>query len=134
MRCLAAPVSLPPQPALFHRQQTRPPSATPNPCAQENIGAEIQKIHRLVREFDDAAILSSCLTRDQLKPTIENLQRIRRDAEDLPVPSCLKPLRELQVTHMNAFIQTLLAFMGGADQETVSQGVALSRQLRDQYI
>mgnify|MGYP000616253602 CR=1 FL=1 len=130
--CAQTPPSVPsPTPAPT---DTPLPTSTPDPCGAENIGAEIQKIHRLMREFDDAAALSTYLTRDQLKPTIENLQRIRRDAEDLAVPSCLKPLRELQVTHMNAFIQTLLAFMGGADQETVSQGVALSRQLHDQYM
>ncbi len=130
--CARTPPSAPsPTPAPT---DTPLPTSTPDPCGTENIGAEIQKIHRLTREFDDAAALSSYLTRDQLKPTIENLQRIRRDAEDLPVPSCLNLLRELQVTHMNAFIQTLLAFMGGADQETVSQGVALSRQLHDQYM
>jgi len=109
-------------------------TSTPDPCSLENVVIEIQAVNRLMREFDDAAALSSNTTREQLKPTIEDLQRIRRDAEDLSVPYCLKSLRELQLTHMNTFIQTLLAFMGGAEQESVNQGIALSRQLHDQYM
>lgn len=109
------------------------PTFTPDPCAQENIDAEIQRVNRLMREFDDAATLSSYLTRDQLKPTIEDMQRIRRNAEDLTVPACLTSLRELQITHMNTYIQTLLVFMGGGDQETVNQGIQLSRQLHELY-
>jgi hypothetical protein len=69
-----------------------------------------------------------------LKPTIADLQRIRRDAEDQSYPSCLRSLKELQLVHMNTFIQTLISFMGGADQETVNQGIGLSRQLHDQYM
>jgi len=109
-------------------------TSTPDPCSLENIVPEIQSVHRLMREFDDAAALSSNTTREQLKPTIEDLQRIRRNAEDHPVPYCLKSLKELQLTHMNTFIQTLLAFMGGAEQESVNQGIGLSRQLHDQYM
>jgi hypothetical protein len=109
-------------------------TSTPDPCAPGNIEVEIKAVHRLMREFDDAAALSANTTREQLKPTIEDLQRIRRSAEDLVVPSCLKSLRELQLTHMNTFIQTLLGFMGGADQDAVNQGVALSRQLHDEYM
>jgi hypothetical protein len=114
--------------------ETPTPTFTPDPCGQGNIDAEIQKVHRLMRQFDDAATLSSYLTRDQLKPTIEEMQRIRRAAEDLTVPICLKSMRELQVSHMNTFIQTLLVFMGGADQEAVNQGIVLSRQLHDLYM
>jgi len=125
-------------------QPTPPSIDTPTPtitvtstldaCALDNIGVEIQKVNRLMREFDDAAALSSYTTRDELKPTIENLQRIRRSAEDLSVPSCLKSLKELELTHMNMFIQTLLAFMGTTDQDAVNQGLVLSRRLHDQYM
>lgn len=131
--CIQAPVTPTPSPVPLPTE-TPSPTSTPDPCGIENIGPEIQKVHRLMREFDDAAALSANTTRDQLKPTIEDLQRIRRDAEDLSVPYCLKSLRELQLTHMNTFIQTLLGFMGGADQEAVNQGIALSRQLHDQYM
>ena len=109
-------------------------TSTPDPCSQENVIVAIQAVHRLMREFDDASALSANTTREQLKPTIADLQRIRRDAEDQSVPVCLRSLKELQLTHMNTFIQTLITFMGGADQESVNQGIGLSRQLHDQYM
>ena len=109
-------------------------TSTPDPCSQENITVEIQAVHRLMREFDDASALSANTPREELKPTIADLQRIRRAAEDKSVPSCLSSLKELQLAHMNTFIQTLLAFIGGADQEVVNQGIGLSRQLHDQYM
>jgi hypothetical protein len=109
-------------------------TATPDPCSSEHIAGEIRKVHRLMREFDDASALSTSTGRDQLKPTIADLQRIRRDAEDQDYPSCLRLLKEVQLAHMNTFIQTLIAFMSGADQETINQGITLSRQLHDQYM
>jgi hypothetical protein len=34
---------------------------------------------------------------------------------------------------MNTVINTLIAFLGGSDQKTVDQGIALARQQHDQY-
>jgi hypothetical protein len=34
---------------------------------------------------------------------------------------------------MNSVIDTLIAFMGGADTETLEQGIAIARELHDQY-
>src|SRR4051812_323521 len=58
---------------------------TPNPCAPENVKAEAQKVHHLMREFDDASILASNTARTAISAPIAGLQRIRRDAEDLEV-------------------------------------------------
>jgi len=66
-------------------------TSTPDPCAPENISDGVEQIHRLMREFDDASMLASNTPLDQLNPTIANLQRIRRDAEDLHVPLVLLP-------------------------------------------
>lgn len=110
-------------------------TSTPDPCAPENIAAEIRPIHRLMREFDDAAALSTNANRDQLKPIIADLQRIRRDAEDQVTPECLRSFKELQVVHMNTYIQTLIMFTtGSTDEAGINQGIALSRQLHDQYM
>ncbi len=109
-------------------------TSTPDPCSAEMLPEEVQAIHRLTREFDDASVLAINTARDQMSSAIAGLQSIRREAEDLVVPNCLKSLKELQLVQMNTFIQTLVAFMSGADQETVNQGIALSRQLHDQYM
>ena len=112
-----------------------PPAATntPDPCASENIEAEVQKIHAYMREFDDASTLAASRPRQELAASIADLQRIRREAEDQVTPSCLAALKTHQVSHMNTVINTLVAFMGGADQAAVDQGIALARDQHDQY-
>ena len=86
-----------------------------------------------MREFEDAALLASNTPFDQLNPTIANLQRIRRDVEDLRTPVCLTTLKQYQLAHMNTVINTMLGFLSGADSETLNQGIALARQQHDQY-
>jgi hypothetical protein len=115
---------------------TPPPTIiteTPDPCASQNIEAEVQKIHNLMREFDDASALAASRPREQLADSIANLQRIRREAEVQPTPRCLTNLKTHQVAHMNTVINTLIAFMGGTDQQVVDQGIALARTQHDQY-
>lgn len=108
-------------------------TATPDLCASENIQAEVDKIHRHMREFDDASILASSTPRDQLSSSIAELQRIRRVAEDESIPPCLGNLKKYQIQHMNSVIETLLAFISGSDQAVLDQGIAIARQQHDQY-
>lgn len=86
-----------------------------------------------MREFEDASQLASNLPAQQLPQLISNLQRIRRGAEDAQIPACLATLKTHQLNHMNLMIQTLLAFVGGADQEELTNGLELARQERDLY-
>jgi hypothetical protein len=108
-------------------------TVTPDPCSPSQIEAEVQKVHRHMREFDDASILASSTPRDQLSGSIADLQRIRREAEDETIPACLTNLKAYQVQHMNSVISTLISFMGGADQNSLDQGISLARQQHDQY-
>ena len=106
---------------------------TPDPCASENLEAEVQKVHKYMREFDDASALAASRPRDQLADSIAGLQKIRRDAEDQLTPTCLINLKTYQISHMNSVINTLIAFMSGSDQQVVDQGIAQARGLHDQY-
>lgn len=110
-----------------------PATITPDPCSSENIEAEVQKIHKFMREFDDASALAASRPRDQLADSIAGLQKIRRDAEDQLTPVCLGNLKTYQISHMNSVINTLIAFMSGSDQQVVDQGIAQARGLHDQY-
>lgn len=112
---------------------TVPATLTPDPCAPANIKAEAQKVNRLMREFDDASALASSTPRTDIRSSIVDMQRIRRDAEDLEAPACLVQLQKLEIAHMNTVINTLLGFMGGADAKTTSQGIGVARQLHDAY-
>ena len=109
------------------------PSSTPDPCSSGQIEAEVQKVHRHMREFDDSSILASKLPRDEVSTSVADLQRIRREAEDEQIPACLTDLKEYQVDHMNSVINVLLAFIGGTDNQTLEQGISIARQQHDQY-
>ena len=108
-------------------------SSTPDPCSKGQLEAEVQKVHKHMREFDDASLLASNLPRQQLNDSIANLQRIRREAEDEQIPGCLADLKKYQVDHMNSVINTLVSFMGGADQTALEQGISIAREQHDQY-
>jgi hypothetical protein len=106
---------------------------TPDPCAPGNIQVDVDKVHEHMREFDDASILAANVSRDKVSDSIANLQRIRREAEDQPIPLCLTNLKTYQIAHMNTVINTLIAFMNNTDQNSINQGIALARQQHDQY-
>ena len=109
-------------------------TTTPDLCAPDNIKAEVDKVHRHMREFNDASTLASSIPRDQLSTSIADLQRIRREAEDEIIPPCLFNLRKYEIDHMNAVIQTLIAFIQGSDLAVLDQGRAVAGQQLDQYI
>jgi len=119
---------------------TQPPTiATANqdqsqdPCSAENLPTTVEEINNLMREFDDASQLASNLPVQGLPDVVSNLQRIRRDAEDLQIPPCLGTLKTHQLNHMNLMIQTLIAFVGGSDQATLKNGLEMARKEHELY-
>ncbi|HJR82065.1 MAG TPA: hypothetical protein VJ821_18470 [Anaerolineales bacterium] len=122
-------------------------TTTPDPCEAENIKPVVDQVHAHMREFDDASTLAASLPREQLTEPIANLQRIRREAEDETVPSCLENLKDFQIQHMNSVISTLLAFISASDplaldcvdvventqEAAVCQSISNARQQHDQY-
>jgi len=122
-------------------------SSTPDPCAPGQIEAIVQKVHSHMREFDDASYLASALPKAQRGDAIADLQRIRREAEDEQVPACLTALKDIQIQHMNAAINTFIAVMRLSseeaidcasaqitpEQQSICQNVVLTSELHDQY-
>jgi hypothetical protein len=110
-----------------------PVTPTPDLCSAENLPAEVAKINKLMREFDDYSVLASNTPQSQLVLVIPELQRILRDAEDLSVPPCLNTLKELQIAHMTTVVQTLIAFMSNPESSVINAGVAQAREQHLQY-
>ncbi len=108
-------------------------SPTPDPCSQANIGNSVNDVNKIMQEFDDSSLLAQNTPIAQMLPAIADLQRIRREAMNQSVPSCLVTLKTLQLNHMNTVIDTLLAFVKGANTATINQGIAQARQYHDQY-
>jgi hypothetical protein len=107
--------------------------ATPDPCSPENLPLEAAKVNKLMREFDDYSALASNTLQNQLVVLIPEMQRILREAEDLPVPACLETLKDLQMAHMNLVIQTLMAFMNNTDVQLINAGITQARELHGKY-
>lgn len=107
---------------------------TIDPCLPQYARVLAQRVHNHMREFDDASTLAAALTATQLPGAIADLQRIRRAAQDEPVPSaCLGKLKDLQVAHMNKVIDTLLALLNGAQAVDLQIGINDARGLHDAY-
>lgn len=81
---------------------------TPDPCARENIQATIVEFDKVSREFSDVFVLAQNTPAAQLSPTISDMQKIRRSAEDVQVPLCLAALKEYQLDFMNTAIDVSL--------------------------
>lgn len=114
-------------------QPTAIPTLTPDPCAEENMSTTVKPANDLMREFDDASQLAANLSREQVPTAVSNMQRIRREVEDLDVPGCLTILKTHELTHMNTVINTLVAFVGGASKDTLTNGINQARSEHDQY-
>src|SRR5215213_5113425 len=64
-----------------------------DPCAPQSLPNTVQPVNDLMRKFDDASQLAANLPAQQLADVISNLQRIRRDTEDVQIPACLTTLK-----------------------------------------
>jgi hypothetical protein len=120
------------QPPAPSQSTTIAPTSS-DPCSSQNLPKTVQGINNLMREFDDASQLASNTPVQGLPNIISNLQKIRREAEDLQIPPCLGVLKTHQLNHMNLTIQTLIAFVGGASQDTLKNGLEQARKEHDLY-
>ena len=120
----------PPSPSL---EPAISPTSIPDPCAPENLASSVKEVNDLMREFDDASILAANLSQDRAPMLISEMQRIRREAEDQEIPPCLSTLKGRQLAHMNTVINTMIAFVGGADSAALNSGLSQARQERDLY-
>ncbi len=115
------------------------PSGTPSPaysfdpCDAENIGNSIRPLSDIMNEFDGYAELASNVLQPEVVKIIPLLQSLRRNAEDLEVPSCLKDLQRYALSHMDATLHTLISFQSTPEPEAIATGIAQARQYYDQY-
>jgi hypothetical protein len=114
-------------------EQPEVSTSTPDPCSVENLSESIKQVNDLMREFDDMSKLAANLAREKLPELISEMQRVRRTAEDQEVAACLSTLKMHQISHMNIVIDTLIAFLGGAQPEMLNDGIARAGQEHDLY-
>lgn len=106
---------------------------TVDECSPTGIVPVVKQIQAKMQEFDDVTFVANMTAQAQLVDPILRLQDIRRDVENLTVPSCAATLQSAAVAYMNGVITTLTHFMGGMQTEVVNQEVSASQNLRIQY-
>lgn len=89
---------------------TSPPTTTPDVCSPENIKVQVERVHLLMREFDDTSLLvQTTLLQASTVSLVQDLQKIKRTAEDQQVPACLNDLKEYELAFMNSMLETFTA-------------------------
>ncbi len=115
------------------------PSATPSPaysfdpCNEANIANSVRPLNDVMDEFDSYAELASNVLQTELGKIIPLMQSLRRSAEDLVVPACLKDLQRYAISYMDATLQTLISFQSTPAPQAIATGIAQARQYYDQY-
>src|SRR5687767_13721428 len=84
-------------------------------------------------ESDGIAKQDASVSHQKVAELVSEMQRIRREAEDHQTPTRLSTLKVHQITHMNTVIDTLIAFIGGAQAETLNEGISRAGHEHDLY-
>jgi hypothetical protein len=95
---------------------------TTDPCGAGS--RSFQLLNSLLRRFDDSVTLAVNVTRDQVINQVEEMQLIRRQVEELPVPGCMTPLKTRMIDFMNQVVDLLVVFVDGVQPDLVFQGLA----------
>jgi hypothetical protein len=108
-------------------------TSSQNVCAtQETKKPEIERIARMMGEFDDTSFLVQAIKNpDQLVQVILVLQRVRRDAVNSNPPECLIPLRDAQVNFMSGVVLTTVSIMSRAKADVIQRQLGETRKLRE---
>ena len=91
------------------------PTATPDPCAAENLLDEVAKVQDLVNEFQDIWIVANVTLNTMMVFPIMEMQAVRRDLQKLDVPACEEAIKTASLNYMNSTINSLVLFMANPD-------------------
>jgi len=90
------------------------------PCGTKVIDGAADQITSLLTRWLDAARLADTTSRIALSGPVSSLQQIRRDTDDIQVPSCLRLAKGHMVVGMDYAIDGFLLFMGEASDDQIS--------------
>ena len=104
--------------------------AAPEPCSDAAIQESLRPIQELMFAFDDTTALANILPKDFLVTPIMDLQKTRRAMETMITPTCLQTLQKAGVGYMNSVIAYMGYFLVGVDQQTMTNALSGSNNLR----
>lgn len=114
--------------------ETEVPTLTPDPCLPENLPAAVKEVDDLQAQFDHLSSLAANVQREQVPDKITEMRSILQAATDQDIPPCLQVLKDHQLKHMNLVIDTLVAFVDGADTKTLNDKIKRASEEYSQYV
>jgi hypothetical protein len=90
------------------------------PCGVQRVTEAVEQMQVKADEFDDALTVASSTARISLSGPVAQLQTIRRETDNIAVPACLQTAKNLTVSGMQSYIDSLISFMGEVDDFTVN--------------
>ena len=98
-------------------------------CTSCDLEGYKDSVNPIIQKWDDAESLALSSPRIALAPQIENLQEIKREAENLKIPECTQKVHKYLVASMDSTIDAFLAFLQQDDNESKSQMLEAKDQM-----
>lgn len=114
----ATPTPKPPTPTATY---TRLPTATPRLSAacRADLVYYISEMDPLIDEYIDTFDLASSMPRISLAPIIQDMQRIRREMERVPVPSCAREAAGRLLAGVEIVNEAFIEFAGDGNEDYI---------------
>lgn len=106
---------------------------TPDPCLPENLSDAVSEVHDFMIKFDKLSTEAAQVQREDLPEKITGLEDLLQAAQEQKVAPCLQTLKDHQLKHMQLVIDTLNAFLDGADKKTLDDMIQQARDEHDAY-
>ena len=103
-----------------------------SPCSPEEAISLQDSVKPRIEHFDDANQRASRTSRIALSPVLGELQDVKRQFNNITMPSCADEARSLMVKYMEAVIDAYLAFLADEPDSVVENYFedATNRQTR----
>lgn len=108
---------------------TETPVPTPRPTCTELSTSFVTNVENLLRRWDDADQVAGATPRMSLAGPVSDLQALKREAENLEVLDCAKPVKVYLVNYMDSTVSAYLDFMTCTSGDTCDLLVRMSLEL-----
>lgn len=81
----------------------------------------INKVSPLLTEFSDTVKIANSTPRIALPPLVQDLQQIRRNISNIPVPRCATNAASLLVKSLDEIINSIVSFLGDESRSKISR-------------
>lgn len=99
------------------------PTATPDPCAPENLMEEMEELVDLINIYQDIELIAGVTNQTDLTMPLLELQESRRNLQNYEVPVCLEPIKTASINYMIQNTLAYVSFMAARNDEERANAV-----------